>query len=228
MTQQVSVPSLNREHFDQYGYIVLHNVIEQDMIDEIYNFWIKRDKEDFFKEVEDAPFTDVHNYNLRAREFNKLEKVHKDLMALLRKELKMATHPTYNMGRVNKRNQIMRKHTDRLPCEISITMPIAYSDAIWPIWVDSPGKGHKGISLEVGDILVYKGCEVVHWRDRNTFSDTTIQHYFHYVNLDTVDGIYYMELMGRHTYAQGSRLQNKIPGAISHMIRAGDLPVEVK
>ena len=87
--------------------------------------------------------------------------------------------PTYSYARIYKKGDKLRRHSDRPSCEISTTLNLGGDP--WPIFIDGTGtkavinefreihkpnapEGTK-ISLEVGDMLVYSGCELEHWRE---------------------------------------------------------------
>jgi len=75
-------------------------------------------------------------------------------------------YPTYNYFRVYNNESILKKHRDRPACEISITMCIGYDgDYNWPVCVtDYQGRDHI-VTLEPGDGLIYRGCDLTHWRE---------------------------------------------------------------
>jgi hypothetical protein len=57
----------------------------------------------------------------------------------------------------------------------------------WPIYLEPSGlNGKKGvkINLKQGDMLVYKGCELEHWREKFK-GDECIQVFLHYNNSRT-------------------------------------------
>lgn len=89
--------------------------------------------------------------------------------------------PTYSYFRVYKRGDILKKHTDRPACEISITLCLGYQAAKpWSIWIEGPG-GVNCVSLEAGDALLYRGIECPHWRE--TFEGEAVSQVFlHYVD----------------------------------------------
>lgn len=91
-------------------------------------------------------------------------------------------HPTYSYSRVYVRGDELKKHVDRPSCEISVTVNVAInSDKPWPIWCrykDSPVE----CLLEPGDAVVYKGCEVEHWREPLRHADINAQFMLHYVD----------------------------------------------
>jgi hypothetical protein len=85
---------------------------------------------------------------------------------ILEKNINNKVIETYAYCRVYKKGDILARHKDRFSCEISATLALG-SDEKWPIYLDPTGKiGNKGIEviLEPGDMLVYRGCELEHWR----------------------------------------------------------------
>lgn len=69
--------------------------------------------------------------------------------------------PTYSYRRLYKHGNILAKHTDRPSCEVSATIKLSDSGGYnWPIWmVDTP------YELEDGDAVIYRGCDLEHWRE---------------------------------------------------------------
>ncbi len=91
--------------------------------------------------------------------------------------------PTYSYARIYYRGADLERHVDRPSCEISGTMPLDYSDeAKWPILVatitDDPLG--KQINLAKGDLLLYRGEEVFHWRE-SLEKEWQTQIFFHFV-----------------------------------------------
>jgi hypothetical protein len=87
--------------------------------------------------------------------------------------------PTYSYARAYKKGDCLHRHKDRPSCEISTTLNLGGDP--WPIFIDGTGadsvinerqnlvkpdapKGEK-VLLDVGDMLVYSGCELEHWRE---------------------------------------------------------------
>lgn len=90
--------------------------------------------------------------------------------------------PSYAIIRKYFRNSVLLKHVDREACEYSVSCMIAYSEHInWPIFIDKNDK-HYPIILTPGDILVYKGQELPHWRNELSI-DWYIQLFLHYVDI---------------------------------------------
>ena len=73
-------------------------------------------------------------------------------------------HPTYSYSRIYTTNEQLPIHTDRNACEYSITLTLKYDQKIWPFWLKT-SEGDVEIMLDVGDILIYNGIKLPHWRD---------------------------------------------------------------
>ena len=85
--------------------------------------------------------------------------------------------PTFTFFRIYKPGDILKKHTDRPACEISISLCLRKKGKIWPIYVND-----TAVMLEEGDALIYKGCEVEHWREPYTKGTKLAQAFLHYVD----------------------------------------------
>ena len=87
--------------------------------------------------------------------------------------------PTYSYTRLYRTGNILNRHKDRPSCEISTTLNLGGDP--WPIFIDPTGSNnvvdeYKGImkpdapkgnrvDLKPGDMLIYSGCELEHWRE---------------------------------------------------------------
>ena len=89
--------------------------------------------------------------------------------------------PTYTYTRLYEKGNILHRHKDRPSCEISTTLHLGGDE--WPIYLDPTGADNilsgretttivkpgapKGVQvdLKVGDMLIYSGCEMEHWRE---------------------------------------------------------------
>ena len=87
--------------------------------------------------------------------------------------------PTYSYTRLYRTGNILNRHKDRPSCEISTTLCLGGDP--WSIFIDPTGSNnvideHKGVmkpdapkgnrvDLKPGDMLIYSGCELEHWRE---------------------------------------------------------------
>jgi len=80
------------------------------------------------------------------------------MLPVMKKHTNLNLIPTYSYVRAYKKGDTLRKHKDRPSCEISCTLNLGGDP--WPIFME----GEK-VLLEVGDMIVYSGCELEHWRE---------------------------------------------------------------
>ena len=85
-------------------------------------------------------------------------------------------YPTYSYTRIYWQGASMRPHVDRPSCEYSVSMCIDIDPEPWPIFMCG-----NSIILQPGDMVIYKGLEVQHWREAYT-GNQQIQTFLHYVD----------------------------------------------
>jgi len=128
---------------------------------------------------------------------NVMETLLVKMLPVMAKETGLNLVPTYSYARIYKKGDILRRHKDRPSCEISTTLNLGGDP--WPIFIDGTGadsvideyksiikpnapKGTK-VLLDVGDMLVYSGCELEHWREPLE-GDVCAQVFLHYNHVD--------------------------------------------
>ena len=95
-------------------------------------------------------------------------------------------YPAYTYARIYKKGDVLKRHKDRFSCEISTTMNLGGDP--WPIYLEPSGEtDKKGIKVDLksGDMLVYSGCELEHWRNKFKGKEC-IQVFLHYNNCKTL------------------------------------------
>ena len=85
------------------------------------------------------------------------------LKPIMEKETGLNLKPTYSYNRVYVGGSSLEKHKDRDECEISASICLKYhyedKNYKWPLYMqDTP------IIIKQGDGVIYKGCEIEHWR----------------------------------------------------------------
>ena len=117
--------------------------------------------------------------------------------------------PTYTYYRVYKPGDELKRHSDRESCEISTTVCLGYDykgvdeDYKWGMYVDpeshhwnkqkETGEGftsdnRDGVLLKQnpGDCIIYRGCELEHWRDPFEVAEGSYQAqvFMHYIDMN--------------------------------------------
>ena len=104
---------------------------------------------------------------------------------IMEKTTGLKLYPAYSYARIYKKGDELKRHKDRFSCEISTTMNLGGDD--WPIYLEPSGEeGMKGIKVDLkpGDMLVYSGCELEHWREKFKGKEC-VQVFLHYNNRKT-------------------------------------------
>ena len=92
--------------------------------------------------------------------------------------------PQYTYARIYKNGSDLKIHSDRPECQYSVTLCLGGEyEKPWPIWIkDYAGKSHE-VPLDVGDMVVYHGTELEHWRDKFE-GNMQYQLFMHYVDAE--------------------------------------------
>jgi len=117
------------------------------------------------------------------------------MIPVMKAKTGMELVPTYSYTRLYEKGNILKRHKDRPSCEISTTLHLGGDE--WPIFLDPSGSNFvideyknihkpgapKGIQvdLKVGDMLIYSGCELEHWREpfQGNICSQVFLHYNH-------------------------------------------------
>jgi len=90
-------------------------------------------------------------------------------------------YPTYTYARIYYNGATMAIHKDRPSCQFSSTVNISIDEDPWEIWFETLNGEHKAVKLWPGDLIVYKGDTLNHWRDAYQGQRQT-QAFLHYVD----------------------------------------------
>jgi hypothetical protein len=108
--------------------------------------------------------------------------------------------PTYAYARLYPPGEELEIHTDRPSCEISATVTLGFEGNVWPIYMADHDdtkttekrigehnkeywlKNISRVDMEVGDAVLYRGQEKVHWREKYTEGQWQAQVFLHYVD----------------------------------------------
>ena len=99
---------------------------------------------------------------------------------IMEKESGLNLIETYSYARIYKKGDELIRHKDRYSCEISTTMNLGGDD--WPIFLEPDIK----VNLSQGDMLIYRGCDLEHWREPFEGNDCG-QVFLHYNDASSKD-----------------------------------------
>ena len=194
--------------FKKNKYVVIREAVSKDLAEFIYNYFLMK------KQVYDtclaerylSPFETLlgayepSNGQMPNTYSNYADIVTETLMLkcqpIMEKTTGLKLQPAYSYARMYKKGDVLKRHKDRFSCEISTTMKLGGED--WSIYLDPtntetqpenvPYKiiGNKGVRIDLkpGDMLVYRGLDLEHWR--NKFKGKSCgQVFLHYNNEKT-------------------------------------------
>ena len=183
-------------------YQVIKNAIGYDLANFIFNYFLlKRDAVKYMYENNITydngmlgTWTDQQIPNTYSHYADHvMETLLMKTLPVMQKETGLELVPTYSYARAYKKGDILKRHKDRPSCEISTTIHLGGDQ--WSIFIDPTGSNNvideyknimkpdapQGVKvdLDVGDMLVYSGCELEHWREEFQ-GNVCVQVFLHY------------------------------------------------
>ena len=182
-------------NFKNKKFLIIKNAISKDLATFVYNYFLMKrqvartlfDKryistfESMFGVWSDLQVPNTYSHYADIA----METLLLKLQPIIEKETGLKLNPNYSYARIYKKGDVLHRHKDRFSCEISTTLHLGGD--CWPIFLEPSGKeGLKGIkvNLKSGDMLVYKGNELEHWREEFN-GENCAQVFLHYNNLKT-------------------------------------------
>jgi hypothetical protein len=184
-------------NFKKDNFCVIKEAISKDLAIFLYNYFSmqKQVYDTCIKERYISPFETMIGYyegqdeqipNTYSQYSNiAFETLMLKLQPVMEKTTKLKLTPNYTYARIYKPGDELKRHKDRFSCEISTTLNLGGDK--WPIFIEpSQKEGMKGISVNLnpGDMLVYKGNILEHWREPFKGKDCA-QVFLHYNNTKT-------------------------------------------
>jgi hypothetical protein len=194
-------------NFKKDRFIVIEKAVDPKIANFVYNYFLM--KRQVARTMFDAryisPFTTefgVWNDDQVPNTYSHYSDIAMETLLLavqpiMEKQTGLKLIPTYSYARIYKKGDILHRHKDRFSCEISTTLNLGGDK--WPIFIEKDsnkgkiveGKGYvtentKGIKVDLkpGDMLVYRGNLLEHWREEFKGQDCG-QVFLHYNNAST-------------------------------------------
>ena len=195
-----------KARFKKNHFLVIREAIDPKVANFVYNYFLMKRQvaRTFFDTRYISPFTTewgVWNDEQVPNTYSHYaDTAMETLLLACQPKMERATglklNPTYAYARIYKKGDVLHRHKDRFSCEISTTMNLGGDD--WPIYIEpNPKKGGlkdgqyksdmtdgKKVTLNPGDMLVYKGNLCEHWREAFDGEDCG-QVFLHYNNAKT-------------------------------------------
>lgn len=164
--------------FKNNGYCIVREAISEELRDFVTQYALFDEMQNY-NSISDGQTENAHSkYGDPAMETMLLH-----LHSIIEKNTGLKVYPTYSYYRVYRNEEELKKHKDRESCEISCTLCFNYSyddtKYQWPIYMDG-----NPVALKPGDLVIYRGCDLDHWREKFTIKENAwhVQGFFHYVD----------------------------------------------
>lgn len=113
-------------------------------------------------------------------QYNGMNELHDILLPIMEEKTNIGLYKTYNYFRIYNKGTILENHTDRDACEISITLNLGGDD--WEISIKNYNGDTHTTTLKPGDAMIYRGCDLEHWRPGTFQGNQLVQVFCHYVD----------------------------------------------
>ena len=179
--------------FKEKKYILIKEVVSKEIADFVYNYFLLKRKVDqkLFTDGMISKYTPCfgtwddpqvpNTYSCYADVV--METLLQRLKPIMEKHTGLKLLETYSYARLYKKGDVLARHKDRISCEISTTLNLGGDE--WPIYLDPTSKTNQSgikLILEPGDMLIYSGCELEHWREK--FKGENCGQVFLHYNID--------------------------------------------
>lgn len=95
--------------------------------------------------------------------------------------------PSYSYVSAYRGGAALGAHVDRKQCEFTLSLLVEDEESSsadeWPLWFHLP-RGKVAVTQRSGDAVLFRGCELPHWRERSSAEHTSTILLFHYVPQD--------------------------------------------
>lgn len=170
------------EEFKQNKYLNIKGLIPLNLCKVITHYALLQERTNFMPEPTGAQVENAHSVYSDTL----METMLHFLQPHLEEKTGCSLCPTYSYFRVYRPSMKLNHHLDRPSCEISTTVCFGFNypnvnpDYRWGMYV---GNG-KLLTQDPGDLIVYRGCEVDHWRDEFLVGSGgyQVQAFFHYID----------------------------------------------
>lgn len=164
--------------FRQSGYTVLRHVLSPQSAQLMTTYALLQQQMQGYYQAEDMFRAAMGHYADAMSETLLLE-----LIPLMEQATGLKLLPCYSYLRIYGPGAVLPKHLDRPSCEVSASLALGFrAPSLWPLCVHADGQD-KALGLAPGDMLIYRGADVPHWRD--TFNgEWCVQTFLHYVDAD--------------------------------------------
>lgn len=161
------VPEGARQYFERHGYLIIRNLYDAK---ELYHpVPTERGQLNY------CGNSKTFHHTLEERQVNgslvryshpQYGEIHSRIRLILQYILGVELYNTYYYDRFYFVGQRLDRHMDRDACEISVSIQVSSNTGHpWPFCLETLEGKEIGANIEDGWGIVYRGCDIEHWRD---------------------------------------------------------------
>lgn len=109
------------------------------------------------------------------------EKLLTEMLPTIEEHTGLKLFKTYSYARSYEKGEVLRAHRDRKSCEVTVSITMSCHENPWPISLINRDEKFTSFLILPGDALMFKGVELIHWRERNIYG-SCFQVLLHYVD----------------------------------------------
>jgi hypothetical protein len=183
------------QKFKEKGYVHLKDFLHKDSCKELANELKRLVSENKTVKDEQCPLSEAVHGTVT------FDKLLEDLTSHFEQASGLKLFPTYSYARLyNQQGEELKNHRDRPACEISASITLDFEGAVWPIFMADEATEQDGflkigehdshdyiknvseIKMEIGDAVMYRGCDKFHFREPYKEGKWQAQIFLHYVD----------------------------------------------
>jgi hypothetical protein len=115
---------------------------------------------------------------------------HHQLTAIIQRVAGEPLRPSYCYVSAYRAGAVLRPHVDRKQCVFTVSLWLGggepTAEAAWQLRLHAPA-GIASVTQAAGDAVLFRGCELPHWRDHPPPGASATTLLFHYVPRDFAD-----------------------------------------
>jgi hypothetical protein len=175
------------EEFAKNGYVIIRNVLDEQTLELCATqFKLVKEVSKHISDMTEEEFESVNDNQVPNSFYQYGNFCFESLMVMLKPIVEdvigKSLYPSYTYARIMNSGASMERHRDRPSCQFSLTLCIQDDkENPYPIFMENYGGIASSVLLNPGDMIVYHGTQLYHWREVWHGSEH-IQTFFHYVD----------------------------------------------